>query len=58
MLPDNEDFFLAHDTEQEEWLKKRPTCTCCGEPIQDESAHLISGEYWCDKCLDDTRVYL
>ena len=58
MLPDNDDLFFAHDAEQEAWLRKRPVCICCGEHIQEEMAHQINGEYWCDKCLDDTRVYI
>ena len=56
-VPDNYDRWQEHDNEQETWLQHRPVCVCCGEHIQDESAHLIGGDYYCDRCLDDTTVY-
>lgn len=43
-MPDNYDLWEQHDAEQEEWLRKRPMCDCCGERIQDESYHQINGE--------------
>ena len=58
MLPVNVDLFFANAAGKEAWLRKRPVCICCGEHIQEEMAHQINGEYWCDKCLDDTRVYI
>ncbi len=58
ILPDNFDRWHDHDIMQEAWLVKRPVCTCCGEHIQDESAVQIAGSYYCDRCLDDMRVYI
>lgn len=50
------DDFLAHDQEQEAWLRKRPKCQICGDHIQEESAHYIDGFGWiCDSCLRDSR---
>lgn len=57
MAPERMDY-EEQDREQEVWLQRRPVCVCCGEHIQEEMAHQINGEYWCDKCLDDTRVYI
>ena len=51
--PDRRDY-EERDSAQEAWLQRRPVCVCCGEHIQDESAHLIGGDYYCDRCLDDT----
>ena len=57
VVPDRMDF-EEHDRMQSEWLKKRPKCICCGEHIQDDSAVQIMGNYYCDRCLDDMRVYI
>jgi formylmethanofuran dehydrogenase subunit E len=37
-------------------LQRLPKCTECGEPIQQEDAVCINGEYYCDHCLKDLRV--
>lgn len=37
--------------EEEEWLAKRPKCSDCGEPIQDEYCYLINDELICPECL-------
>lgn len=49
---------LRHDTAQEIALNKLPKCTCCGEPIQQDDAFCIDGQYWCDNCMEDMRVEL
>lgn len=43
--------FAAHDDEQQEWEKKLPVCTDCGEPIQDDHYFLINDEPICTECL-------
>ena len=58
MMQDNYSLWEQHDAAQEEWLVKRPLCICCGEHIQDDSAVQISGNYYCDRCIDDMRVYI
>ena len=55
IAPDRRDY-EERDSAQEAWLQRRPVCVCCGEHIQDESAHLIGGDYYCDRCLDDTTI--
>lgn len=47
--------FHAHDNEQEARLDKLPKCAECGEPIQQEFAVRIKGEWFCDRCLDANR---
>lgn len=42
--------FARHDHEQEEWLKSRPECACCGRPIQDERLMKINDEYYHIDC--------
>lgn len=43
--------------EEEEWLKSRPICAECGEPIQDEVATCINGTWYCDECMKAFRRY-
>ena len=44
--------FEQWDREQNEWLEKRPICADCDEPIQDDRAYYINGEYICMNCMD------
>lgn len=57
IVPDRPDF-EEMDRRQSQWLERRPVCICCGEHIQDDSAVQIRGDYYCDRCLDDMRVYI
>lgn len=57
VVPDRLDF-ERRDAEQEQWLRRRPRCICCGEHIQDDSAVQIRGDFYCDNCLDGLRVYI
>lgn len=57
VIPDAYDQWVRHDMEREEWREKHPICHYCGEHIQQETAVMIDGEWICDACLDDRRVY-
>lgn len=57
MIPDPYDQFVKHEWEKEEWLQKLPVCHWRQEHIQQETAVLIDGNWICDECLDDRRVY-
>lgn len=57
-LPDNFDRWQDHDNLQEAWLQSRPLCDCCRERIQDEHLHVIFGRNVCDKCWDNSVVYI
>lgn len=57
IAPDRPDF-EERDMKQAQWLERRPKCICCGEHIQDDSAVQIMGSFYCDRCLDDMRVYI
>lgn len=48
--------FDRHDTEQQKKLDRLPKCTECGEPIQQEKAVCIDGDFYCDHCLDEMRM--
>ena len=48
--------FLNHDAEQTRQLEQRPICEDCGEPIQDETAFYINGEWICESCMDSYRL--
>ena len=55
MIPDNYDLFEARERMQAKWLRKLPTCQCCGEAIQQERAVCIDGFWYCDECLAHYR---
>ena len=43
-----------HEREQEEWLKSRPVCDLCGEPIQDDVFYEPEpGMVYCYDCFND-----
>lgn len=44
--------FDAYDAEQNRRLAKLPICADCDEPIQDEFAYYINGEWICERCID------
>lgn len=50
---DNYSLWENHEREHERWLAKRPTCRCCGEPIQDDRAWRIAGYLWCEECAEN-----
>lgn len=47
--------FIAHDTEQEKALAALPHCADCGDPIQDEDAYCINGEWICVDCMSSYK---
>ena len=50
---DNYDLWQRHDAEQQRRLSELPECCYCSQPIQDEYAYLIDGEWVCEECMDD-----
>lgn len=45
--------FLMHDHMTVQRMKRFPICDICGEPIQDESYHVLFDNNVCDRCLND-----
>ena len=43
------------DRQAERWLKTRPCCEYCGEPIQEEKALYLDGYWICDSCVKENR---
>ncbi len=40
-----------HEAEELRWIRRRPVCWKCREPIGDETAHLLDGDMWiCEDC--------
>lgn len=52
---DNADLYDKYDREMSRLLRKRSKCCCCDEPIQQEKAVRIDGDWYCDDCLSDFR---
>jgi formylmethanofuran dehydrogenase subunit E len=48
--------FHSYDAKLQEQLEKLPVCHECGEPIQQEDAVLLDGNYYCDDCLKNMRM--
>lgn len=47
--------FERHDAHQQEQLDRLPKCTECCEPIQQDTAVCIDGDWYCDDCLRKMR---
>lgn len=45
--------FDRYDAEQEKALEDLPLCTECGEHIQSDFAYRISGEWYCEDCIEN-----
>lgn len=43
--------FNRWDAEQNRQLEQRPVCADCDNPIQDETAYYINGEWICKDCM-------
>lgn len=55
MIPDSYDMWEHREIELELQRVRRPVCEDCGEHIQDETAFLINGCWFCEKCMDNYR---
>ena len=44
-----------HERDQEEWLRTRPKCDECGEPIQDDHYFKIFSFIFCPSCIESFR---
>ena len=47
--------FEVWDAEQNRQLDRLPYCEDCGNPIQQEDAVYINGDWLCDDCLSSYR---
>lgn len=43
--------FYNWDAAQEAWLKTRPVCDSCGEPIQEDYKYEYEGQTFCEECF-------
>lgn len=57
-IPDNYDLWEQHEAAQEKALSRRPVCSECENPIQDETAFYINGEWICENCMDTYKKYV
>lgn len=44
-----------YQADQEEWLKSRPICDCCGEHIQGEWMYMFDSKIVCETCMEECR---
>lgn len=47
--------FNRWEAEQEKQLERLPVCADCDNPIQDETAFYINGEWICEDCMDSYK---
>lgn len=52
-VEDNYDQWGHHEARQTAWLQRRPVCSHCGKPIQDERLFDIDGELYHPDCAED-----
>ena len=52
VIPDNYSQWERHEAEQEARLAKRPVCSYCDEPIQDDDLWDINGELYHTECAE------
>ena len=50
--------FHNHEMMKEALLKRMPKCQRCRKHIQQDRAVCIDGQYYCDECLDELKVWL
>ena len=55
-LIDNYDLWCEYDRQQEEELRKRPKCDCCGEYIQEDFCYRIGIKLYCEYCMEENKV--
>lgn len=51
-MPDNFSQWEAHEAEMEQRLQRRPVCSYCDEPIQEEHYFYLNGRIFCDDCMN------
>lgn len=51
-IPDNYDAWKSHDAEQQRLLERLPRCSLCDEPITEDYAYYIEGEWICCGCME------
>ena len=49
---------MRHEESVQEWLDKSPVCSFCGEPIQEDKALHILGEWFCQRCVEENTEYI
>ena len=47
--------FEAYEWERERQIAKLPICSHCDEPITDDTAFFIEGEWICENCMNQFR---
>lgn len=50
-IPDVLDLWEARDREQSRQLDCLPRCFHCGDPVQQEFAVFLDGQWLCDQCI-------
>ena len=46
----------SYDRYQIEQAEKRPKCAICGEPIWEDKALHLWGEWFCDECIENAKI--
>lgn len=50
-IPDNYDAWVQHQGRLDRELERRPKCSLCEEPIQEEQAFEHNGVWICSDCI-------
>lgn len=57
-MMDNYDLWEAAEKRAYKKVRRRPHCEICDEPIQQDDAVFIGGDWYCDECLHDSRRWI
>lgn len=55
-MKDSYDLFVENEARLEKMLARLPKCCLCKDHIQQEDVVKIGHAYYCDGCLNDSRV--
>lgn len=47
----------VYDEEEQAWLSERPVCEECGEPISEDHAYYVDGEWYCIDCFNSQFLF-
>lgn len=46
------DYYSAHERDQAKWLRSRPVCPACGQPIQEDYQYDLDDGNLCQECAE------
>lgn len=51
-IPDNYDIWHDHQSRLDQELLRRPVCSHCEDPVQEDHCYEVAGQILCPHCLE------